>query len=74
MAKVLTDYEKKERENNKNYFKNGKPKKSSMLCRNKEYRAEVTKINGHCNPEWICGGNRCPLYAIGCDSRGMDWQ
>ena len=44
MAKILTEYEKKERENNKNYFKNGKPKKSSMLCRNKEYRAEVTKI------------------------------
>lgn len=43
MAKVLTDWEKKERENNFNYFKNGKPKKSSMLCRSKEYRAEVTK-------------------------------
>ena len=74
MAKTLTEYEKAERKDNGHYFKNGKPKKSSMLCRNKSYIAEVTKINGYCDPRWICGGNRCPLYATGCDDAGRDWE
>ena len=74
MAKVLTDYEKEERQNNPNYFKNGKPKKCSMLCKSKEYIAEVTRINGYCDPNWICGGNRCSIYRTGCDDRGRDWK
>lgn len=74
MAKVLSDYEKERRKDNSNYFKNGKPKRSAMLCRNKQYVSEVTKINGVYNISWACGGNRCPLYATGCDNRGNDWN
>ena len=74
MAKVLTEYEKNRRKDNVNYFSNGKPKKSAMLCKTKKYIAEVTAINGICNPAYICGGNRCPLYATGCDNRGKDWE
>lgn len=74
MAKLLTDRQKRERENNGNYFKNGKPKKGSMLCKSKQYISEVTAINGHYNPTWACGGNRCPLYATGCDNRGHNWD
>lgn len=74
MGKILTDWEKKQRENNSNYFMNGKPKKSSMLCRDKSYIAMIKKINGHYDPNWVCGGNSCPLYKNGCDNRGMDWE
>lgn len=74
MAKILTDYEKRKRENNSNYFKNGKPKKGSMLCKDKSYLASVRKINGgYCTPSDVCGGNCCPLYATGCDNSGEDW-
>ena len=45
-----------------------------MLCRNKQYIKEVTKINGIYNINWACGGNRCPLYATGCDNKGRDWD
>ena len=74
MSKILTEEEKDRRAGNPHYFNNGKPKKGSMLCRSKEYIAEVTRINGYCNPVWICGGNRCPLYATGCDNGGRDWE
>lgn len=75
MPKILTDYERKGRENNPNYFKNGKPKKGSMMCKDRSYISSVTKINGgYCNPSWICGGNSCPLYATGCDNSGEDWE
>ena len=74
MLKILSDYDKKQRNNNPNYFRNGKPKISSMLCRNKEYIKEVTNINGRYDIQWACGGNRCPLYATGCDNRGYDWN
>ena len=67
---VLSDGERETRKDNPNYFKNGKPKVGSMLCRSREYIAEVTRINGHYNPDWACGGNRCSLYATGCDCRG----
>ena len=74
MAKILTEWEKEERKDNGNYFQNGKPKKGSMLCTSKSYISEVTAINGYCNPSFICGGLRCPLYATGCDNRGKDWE
>lgn len=69
MSKILSEFEKEQRGNNSNYFTNGKPKKSAMLCRNKEYIKEVTKINGFYNINWACGGNRCSLYASGCDNK-----
>ena len=74
MSKILSEYDKEQRKDNNNYFKNGKPKKSAMLCRNKQYIKEVTKINGIYNINWACGGNRCPLYATGCDNKGRDWD
>lgn len=55
MLKILSDYDKKQRNNNPNYFRNGKPKISSMLCRNKEYIKEVTNINGRYDIQWACG-------------------
>lgn len=72
--KNLTKSELERRRMTGNYFKNGKPKKSAMLCHNREYIAEVTRINGYCNPDWMCGGSRCPLYATGCDNKGRDWD
>lgn len=74
MAKILTEREKEKRKNNANYFKNGKPKKSSMLCRSDSYIKEVTKINGFYNAAWACGGLRCPLYTTGCDNAGKEWE
>lgn len=74
MSKILSEYEKNKRTNNSNYYENGKPKESSMLCRNKEYIKEVLEINGTYDINWVCGGNRCPLYATGCDDKGREWQ
>ena len=65
---------KEKRKGNTMYFKSGKPKKMYMLCRDPQYINEVTSINGYCNPNWICGGARCPLYSTGCDDRGRDWS
>jgi len=74
MAKVLTNFQKEERKDNGHYFQSGKPKKSSMLCKDRKYITELTAINGHYNPAWACAGNRCPLYAAGCDNKGRDWE
>lgn len=71
---VISEQEKKERENNELYFKSGKPKKKYMLCRDPEYLREIYHINGYCSIDWICGGNRCPFYSCGCDDRGRDWE
>ena len=72
--KELTKSELMKRKDNDMYFKNGKPKKMYMMCRSPEYIREVTHINGYCNPDWICAGGRCPLYGIGCDNKGRDWE
>ena len=72
--KKLTNHEIVIRKDNVNYFKNGKPKKSSMLCRNRRYLKEIENINGAYDISWVCGGNSCQLYAIGCDNRGNDWN
>lgn len=74
MAKKLSEHEKEQRKNNIYYLKNGKPKKSAMLCRNREYIDEIIRINGRYDINWTCGGNRCPLYATGCDNQGRDWD
>lgn len=74
MAKTLTEYQKEERKNSSYYFKNGKPKKYAMLCKNKEYIKEITQLNGIYDINWACGGSNCPLYAAGCDNRGRDWE
>ncbi len=74
MSKILTEREKEKRKNNSHYFKNGKPKKSSMFCRNNSYMKEIIKTNGWYNSAWVCGGLRCPLYATGCDNKGRDWE
>lgn len=55
------------------FFKTGKPKRKYMLCRDNSYLSEVRKINGYININWVCGGNRCPLYGH-CDDRGGDWR
>ena len=70
---VISEQERKERENDYRFFKSGKPKKQYMLCKTREYISEVTRINGYCDPDWICGGNRCELYGR-CDNRGEDWE
>lgn len=73
----LTEQEKaklaKERENDDRYFKSGKPKKKYMRCMDREYQAEVRRINGYCSIDWMCAGNSCPLYSSGCDDKGRDW-
>ena len=70
----LTDYEKEKRQDSELYFKNGKPKKKYMLCRDPEYQASVRRINGsYCSVSNMCGGLSCPLYRTGCDNRGEDW-
>lgn len=43
--KQLSEYEKKNRENCELYFKNGKPKRKYMLCRDPEYIKEIIAIN-----------------------------
>lgn len=48
------------------FFKNGKPKVSKMMCRDRSYLAEIRKINGDADPNWVCAGNRCPFYSVGC--------
>lgn len=70
----LTEYKKERRQGNPNYFKNGKPKKGAMLCRDKSYQARIRLYNGYFDINWACGGNCCPLYATGCDNRGLDWE
>lgn len=72
--KELSDYQKSTRENNDNYFRNGKPKKGSMLCRDKSYQSMIRRYNGYFDINWTCAGNSCPLYAHGCDNRGLDWE
>ena len=72
--KQLSEHEKKERENCELYFKNGKPKKKYMLCRDPEYIREIERINGRYNIDWTCGGLRCPFYTCGCDDKGRDWE
>jgi len=70
---VLSEYQKEQRKNNYHYFKNGKPKKSAMMCRSREYISELRAINGYF-VTICCAGNRCPLYATGCDNCGTDWN
>lgn len=50
------------------FYKDGKPKKKFMLCYDREYIKELKKIYPNVAPGGIgvCGGLRCPLYAIGC--------
>lgn len=72
--KQLSEYEKKNRENCELYFKNGKPKKKYMLCRDPEYIREIESINGRYDINWTCGGLRCPFYTCGCDDKGRDWE
>lgn len=74
MSKQLTEEELRERNGCELYFKNGKPKKKYMLCRDPEYIREIISINGHYNIDWVCGGLRCPLYTHGCDGKGSDWE
>ena len=70
----LSDSEKEARKDNDMYFKSGKPKRKYMLCRSPEYQTEVRSINGYVSIDQICGGLRCPLYSIGCDDKGRDWN
>ena len=49
------------------YFNNGKQKKKYMRCHNPQYLAEVRHINGCLHHDWVCAGNSCPYYAIGCN-------
>lgn len=70
----LTEYEKEKRSGDPNYFMNGKPKKSAMMCRNKSYQSEIIRINGYFDLDWCCAGNICPLYSTGCDNKGRDWD
>ena len=72
--KQLSEYEKKNRENCELYFKNGKPKKKYMLCRDPEYIREIESINGRYDINWTCGGLRCPFYTYGCDDKGRDLE
>ena len=72
--KTLTEEELYERKNSELYFKNGKPKKKYMLCRDSEYIREIISINGNYNIDWVCGGDRCPFYSCGCDDKGRDWE
>lgn len=72
--KPLSKYEIEQRECNSNYFKDGRPKRGSMMCRNQSYISEIKSINGYYDINWTCAGNRCPLYATGCDDKGRNWE
>lgn len=72
--KTLTKGELCERKDSELYFKNGKPKKKYMLCRDPEYIREIISINGSYDINWTCGGNRCPFYSCGCDDKGREWE
>lgn len=72
--KTLTKSELNERKDSDLYFKNGKPKKKYMLCRNPEYIREIIGINGSYDINWVCGGNSCPFYSRGCDDKGREWD
>lgn len=73
MPKILSQHELEKRKTDSNYFQNGKPKKQAMMCRDKQYLAEVRRINGYFVNDYICAGNRCPLYRTGCDDAGREW-
>lgn len=74
MAKVLSEHEKSMRKDNPNYFKNGKPKKKAMLCKNRNYISLMVYVYGHYDSNWMCSTNdKCPLWATGCDHQGKDW-
>ncbi|MBR1422994.1 MAG: hypothetical protein IJ571_06090 [Ruminococcus sp.] len=72
--KILTESEMFQRKDSELYFKNGKPKKKYMECRNPEYIREVAHINGHYNFNWACAGISCPFYSTGCDDKGREWE
>lgn len=72
--KKLTEAELEKRRATGMFFKNGKPKKMYMLCRDASYQSEVRSINGYCSFDQMCGGLRCPLYPFGCDDRGEAWE
>jgi len=72
--KKLTKEELEKRKDSELYFKNGKPKRKYMLCRDPEYIREIISINGIYDLFWTCGGLRCPFYSTGCDDRGMEWE
>lgn len=72
--KTLTEEESYKRKNSELYFKNGKPKKKYMLCRDPEYIREIIRINSRYDINWTCGGSRCPYYSTGCDDRGREWE
>ena len=72
--KQLSATELRERNNNDLYFKNGKPKKKYMLCRNSQYINEIKSINGSYDIDWTCGGLLCPFYTKGCDDKGREWE
>ena len=67
--KPLTEQEREKRKNNIYYCKNGKPKKSYMMCERIAYKKEVGIAYGH-----QCAGNRCCLYSRGCDNHGLEWK
>lgn len=61
--KPLSEKEIKERENNIMFFKNGRPKTSTMEC------MEKGVYQGY------CVGNWCPHYASqSCDQHGCEWN
>ena len=67
--KPLTNEEREFRKDNGYYCKNGKPKKSKMVCMSTSYRNMIGTIHGH-----QCAGNRCYFYAHGCDQHGCEWN